>query len=271
MSRRSDSAEIHTASERRFSGWKKIRLLGGFLMLFFFLLLPAKQISAYGELEVLQFQGVRSYTNASRALELANQERVRAGKKKLTMGTQLQEDAMKRAEEIAVFFSHVRPSGESCFSAFTNDYSKAGENIAAGHENAGQVTEDWMASRLHRQNILDPDFTEIGIGCFKADGFYYWVELFGRESYGGKGKTGNKKVTARVVAEPDCLNLRLDVGEAAEGMKEGEAKTLLVYNQNTGEGWDGRLTLTGTAFAGTAAPRIQLWFPEPEDGDASLP
>ena len=248
MSRRSDSAEIHTASERRFSGWKKIRLLGGFLMLFFFLLLPAKQISAYGELEVLQFQGVRSYTNASRALELANQERVRAGKKKLNMGTQLQEDAMKRAEEIAVFFSHVRPSGESCFSAFTNDYSKAGENIAAGHENAGQVTEDWMASRLHRQNILDPDFTEIGIGCFKADGFYYWVELFGRESYGGKGKTGNKKVTARVAAEPDCLNLRLDVGEAAEGMKEGEAKTLLVYNQNTGEGWDGRLTLTGTAF-----------------------
>ena len=98
MSRRSDSAEIHTASERRFSGWKKIRLLGGFLMLFFFLLLPAKQISAYGELEVLQFQGVRSYTNASRALELANQERVRAGKKKLNMGTQLQEDAMKRAE-----------------------------------------------------------------------------------------------------------------------------------------------------------------------------
>ena len=40
-----------------------------------------------------------------------------------------------------------------------------------------------------------------------------------------------------MVAEPDCLNLRLDVGEAAEGMKEGEAKTLLVYNQNTGEGW----------------------------------
>ena len=51
-----------------------------------------------------------------------------------------------------------------------------------------------MASRLHRQNILDPDFTEIGIGCFKADGFYYWVELFGRESYGGKGKTAIKKL-----------------------------------------------------------------------------
>lgn len=248
MSRRKDLKRIEHASEERFGGRRKILLLSGLLVFFCLLFFPAKRISAYGELEVLQFQGVRSYTYASNALELVNQVRAKAGRKKLTMGSQLQEDAMRRAEEIAVYFSHVRPCGESCFSAFTNSYTKAGENIAAGHEEPSQVMEDWMDSTLHRQNILDRDFTEIGIGCFKADGFFYWVELFGSETYGGKGKTGNKKVTVQVAVDPDCLNLRLDLGDLATGMKEGDTGAVLVYNQNAGDGWDGRLALPQTSF-----------------------
>ena len=248
MSRRKDFKSIEHASEERFGGRRKILLLSGLLVFFCLLFFPAKRISAYGELEVLQFQGVRSYTYASNALELVNQVRAKAGRKKLTMGSQLQEDAMRRAEEIAVYFSHVRPCGESCFSAFTNSYTKAGENIAAGHEEPSQVMEDWMDSTLHRQNILDRDFTEIGIGCFKADGYFYWVELFGSETYGGKGKTGNKKVTVQVAVDPDYLNLRLDLGDLAAGMKEGDTGAVLVYNQNAGDGWDGRLALPQTSF-----------------------
>lgn len=108
--------------------------------------------------------------------------------------------------------------------------------------------EDWLDSPLHRQNVLDGEYKEIGIGCFRADGVYYWTELFGTESYGGKSKSGTKTVTARVSADPAVLCLRLDARAVGGGMKEGESGKLLVYNRNTGEGWDGRLNLSATAF-----------------------
>ncbi len=234
------------ASEKKTGRRKGFRRLGGILMLFFMLFLAGG--TAQAKNVTLRFSGVRSYTYANQALKLVNQARARAGKPKLTMGSRLQEDAMKRAEEIAVYFSHVRPNGESCFSAFTESYARAGENIAAGQSCPAEAVEDWLDSPLHRQNVLDGEYKEIGIGCFRADGVYYWTELFGTESYGGKSKSGTKTVTARVSADPAVLCLRLDARAVGGGMKEGESGKLLVYNRNTGEGWDGRLNLSATAF-----------------------
>ena len=37
----------------------------------------------------------------------------------------------------------------------------------------------WMNSDGHRRNILDSDYTSIGVGCFYKDNTYYWVQLFG--------------------------------------------------------------------------------------------
>lgn len=110
------------ASEKKTGRRKGFRRLGGILMLFFMLFLAGG--TAQAKNVTLRFSGVRSYTYANQALKLVNQARARAGKPKLTMGSRLQEDAMKRAEEIAVYFSHVRPNGESCFSAFTESYAR---------------------------------------------------------------------------------------------------------------------------------------------------
>lgn len=58
-------------------------------------------------------------------------------------------------------------------------YSYAGENIAAGQKTASQVMNSWMNSSGHRANILNKNFTQIGVG-FYAGGSYdtYWVQQF---------------------------------------------------------------------------------------------
>jgi uncharacterized protein YkwD len=43
-----------------------------------------------------------------------------------------------------------------------------GENIAYGYPDAASVVQGWMASPEHRANILNPNFTEIGVGVAKS-------------------------------------------------------------------------------------------------------
>jgi uncharacterized protein YkwD len=43
-------------------------------------------------------------------------------------------------------------------------WSQAGENIASGFATPAQVVAAWMASTGHCQNILDPGYSEIGVG-----------------------------------------------------------------------------------------------------------
>ncbi len=63
-------------------------------------------------------------------------------------------------------------------------YNAAGENIAAGYGTPEDVMAGWMESDGHRENILNPDFMEIGVGYFQGAGNYgvYWVQDFGARS-----------------------------------------------------------------------------------------
>ncbi|MBT6730393.1 CAP domain-containing protein [Candidatus Peregrinibacteria bacterium] len=50
-----------------------------------------------------------------------------------------------------------------------------GENLARGQLTAEEVVKDWMESPGHRRNMLEPKFTELGIGIFRD----MWVQNFG--------------------------------------------------------------------------------------------
>ena len=56
-----------------------------------------------------------------------------------------------------------------------------GENIAYGQKTPEQVMEGWMNSQGHRANILNPNFTAIGVGYYQnSRGVSYWTQLFVR-------------------------------------------------------------------------------------------
>jgi uncharacterized protein YkwD len=54
-----------------------------------------------------------------------------------------------------------------------------GENVATGQKSPEQAVAEWMAS-VHRENILSPSFTELGVGvAFGGQDGMYWVQDFG--------------------------------------------------------------------------------------------
>lgn len=115
-------------------------------------------------------------------LDILNQERVANGCSPLQMDGALMATANVRANEIAQYFSHTRPNGDSCFTAFPDNQGCMGENIAAGQSTAAEVMNSWMNSQGHRANILNSKYRAVGIYEVYIPGSQYgtyWVQCFG--------------------------------------------------------------------------------------------
>ena len=136
---------------------------------------------------------------AAEVVRLVNVERAKEGLPALGTFDSLTKSAEIRAPETAKLFSHDRPDGSSCFTALdATGASKgaytSGENIAAGSSTAADVVEQWMNSPGHRANILNKDFTHIGVGYSKSNSGYghYWVQMFvGTKNVPDSGSTQN--------------------------------------------------------------------------------
>ena len=113
---------------------------------------------------------------------LVNVERSKVGAENLLITPDLMRAAGIRAEELSEHYSHTRPDGSSCFTAVKGQYRHLGENIAAGYQSPSEVVEGWMESEGHRENILNPAFTKIGVGYHYTgtDMVHYWVQMFGQ-------------------------------------------------------------------------------------------
>lgn len=118
-------------------------------------------------------------------MDLINQERQKEGAAPLQVDAQLCAITSVRAYECSLSFSHTRPGGESCFSVLDDygytDYWSCGENIlkcSAGYYSAADMVQMWMDSQGHRENILNTDYTKMGLGLYEANGYYYVANLF---------------------------------------------------------------------------------------------
>ena len=127
-------------------------------------------------------------------VELTNAERAKADLQPLKLNDRLTGAALDHSNDMAHddFFSHTGVDGSTVSDRVKNssyEYSTAGENIAAGQTSAAEVVEDWMNSPGHRANILNPNYTEIGVGyeylendTGKFNYERYWTQVFGTSS-----------------------------------------------------------------------------------------
>lgn len=108
----------------------------------------------------------------------------------LTYDYSLERTAMLRAAEIAIYFEHSRPNGDTGpFNAWEGPWNKQGENLAASYGYSGnqallafqQLREDKenYAGQGHRRNMLSRDYTKVGIGHVYYNGVHYWTQAFG--------------------------------------------------------------------------------------------
>lgn len=118
---------------------------------------------------------------------LTNELREQQGVAPLSQNDALTAVAELRALETETSFSHTRPDNTPFHTALEGIYSyqMAGENLAMGtyhssdEEMAAFLFEGWVESPGHYENMIEPDFREIGIGVHFDGEMLYLVQTFG--------------------------------------------------------------------------------------------
>jgi len=121
--------------------------------------------------------------------------------KPLTWNSELYASAYEHSSDMAQSntFSHYGSGTESDVTAFNSgggksyfferiisngytEYSILGENIAGGQRTLDEVMKAWLASPSHCANMMNDDFSEVGIAVVtKEDSAFgiYWTQNFG--------------------------------------------------------------------------------------------
>lgn len=134
--------------------------------------------------------GYSSEITPEKIIELTNQERVNADLHSLKVDPLLNQAAQtKGADMIALdYWAHNSPRGVTPWVFITDAgyyYLYAGENLARDFAAPEAVVSAWMASSTHRDNILNPNYQDIGVAII--DGFFQGhettlvVQLFGKK------------------------------------------------------------------------------------------
>lgn len=122
-------------------------------------------------------------SDESKILQLVNAERSKNGAKSLSASSDCAKLARMKSQDMVDnnYFSHQSPTYGSPFDMLKSNnvsYMYAGENIAM-NQSAEAAFKAWMNSEGHRKNILNPNFTELGIGIApKGNGSYIYTQLF---------------------------------------------------------------------------------------------
>jgi len=117
------------------------------------------------------------------ALALLNADRAANGLKQLKLNSQLTVLGENYAQDMINrnFFSHTNPEGQSPFDRMKQagiSYSYAGENLAV-NSNVNTAEQAFMNSPGHKANILNTNYTDVGIGVrYDANGSAHVVQEF---------------------------------------------------------------------------------------------
>lgn len=116
-----------------------------------------------------------------------NEVRVREGLIPLRRDAAIDAVARAHSRDMAVrrYFAHETPEGltppDRLARGGVRDITLAGENVGLtnrGDPNA-EIVQGWLASPVHRQNLLAPMFNGTGVGIARgSDGTLYYTQLY---------------------------------------------------------------------------------------------
>jgi uncharacterized protein YkwD len=159
-------------------------------------------------------------------VELTNADRASNNLSGLTINPVLQKAAQMKADDMAAkgYFAHNSPEGVTPWHWFKEagyTFSFAGENLAVYFSDSAELEKAWMNSPLHRANILNSYFTEIGIatakGVYQGRETVYVVQEFGRPSRKAAAVSVQKEETKPVE--------KVSVPAATDKLAVNEVKT----------------------------------------------
>lgn len=155
--------------------------------------------------------------NLENVVLLVNQSRESEGLSPLLINPDLSKIAGDKAQDMTKnhYFAHTSPEGVTPWFWFSENkysYKYAGENLAINYDSAEEEHEAWMNSPTHKKNILNPNFTEIGIatanGIIEGKKSQITVQVFASPQISIASKNNsfeNKKTTFILGAQSDNL------------------------------------------------------------------
>lgn len=159
-----------------------------------------------------------------------NSNRISQKLASLTVSPILEEAARQKAEDMAKnsYFSHVGPTGKTPWEWLQGvgyEYRYAGENLAVNFIDSKDVVDAWMNSPGHRANILNTNYTEIGIGTaagiYKGKTTVFIAEYFGKPLLENEISTSSlaqlSTTTSKITAISTSSNI---LGSASSVVKE---------------------------------------------------
>jgi hypothetical protein len=151
--------------------------------------------------------------NAATVVALTNQARAQKDLEPLAINGQLAKAALDKAKDMLRhdYFAHTSPQGVTPWDWFDKsgyDYKYAGENLAMGFINLTDQQQAWMNSTEHRQNILNPNYQDIGVavvsGKINGAESMLTVEEFGAP-FTAAGRIPGEKVLAAQAFNKDPI------------------------------------------------------------------
>ncbi|MFH2019553.1 MAG: CAP domain-containing protein [bacterium] len=141
----------------------------------------------------LHILGFTSSVTIDEVVSKTNEERIAKGLSSLKYNETLADAARRKAANMFAenYWAHSSPSGIDPWHWFKEagyKYTSAGENLAKDFGNTDRLVAAWMASESHKENILNPKYTEIGLavvpGSLLGEDTVLVVQLFGTTSGG---------------------------------------------------------------------------------------
>jgi len=132
--------------------------------------------------------GYASDIKAPDVIEQTNRQRAVLGLKPLSENRLLDQAAEKKASDMFArqYWAHTAPDGTepwAFFKAVGYEYRYAGENLARDFSVTPDMIRAWMKSPKHRENIVNPKYTQIGVavknGVLNGVETTLVVQLFG--------------------------------------------------------------------------------------------
>lgn len=150
--------------------------------------------------------GFATNINISRLLDQTNIQRSQHNLSPLKYNITLEKAAKNKATNMFAlnYWAHIAPNGKTPWD-FINEagysYTYAGENLAKDFDESDNVVKAWMNSPTHRENILNPNYTEIGFaiqnGTLSGEDTTLVVQMFGTPSNSSKSTEKTPLVTSQ--------------------------------------------------------------------------
>lgn len=120
-----------------------------------------------------QVLGYAANISPGEVIRLTNVQRAANGLSGVTENSVLDSAALAKGNDMLAkgYWAHFAPDGTSPWSFFLSfgyKYKYAGENLARDFSNANDAVNAWMNSPSHRENMLNPNYKDIGIGVVEG-------------------------------------------------------------------------------------------------------